>query len=327
MALIDELKEWRTATSAEMDRLEAAGREIDERWKEQERLYGDLDTAIRALDPLDPPTDEELFGDFGTEAALEAPAQPLPSVEGVTVTPATEENSGGPTLERPWTLSSAFYDGYKCNQPIAPDHPVYMERWMAGDGERLKKLDEAVERAHAKLDEIDAQTCEPVDPHVSWEPPPPVEAEPDPIVDAGASVYGTDVAYEDGVEARLQNIPLECNPGEGVDAIAWANGWHAEDAASKRNEQSNVGGYAPVTDGDYVEHISVLTGDPAVEPESGLHGEPASVLDDPELQAAVGRAQATLVDAELDADLERVREQERARAKHHFSIFGKLEDA
>ena len=219
MALIDDLKQQRA--------------EYDERYQRSmmDHAYfvgrlNDLDTAI---------------------AALEAPAQPLPSVEGVTVTPATEENSGGPTLERPWTLSSAFYDGYKCNQPIAPDHPVYMERWMAGDGERLKKLDEAVERAHAKLDEIDAQTCEPIDPHVSWEPPPPTEAEPDPIVDAG--------------------------------------------------------GYAPVTD------------------------DPASVLDDPELQAAVGRAQATLVDAELDAELDRVREQERAKAKHHFSIFGKLEDA
>ena len=68
MALIDELKEWRTATSAEMDRLEAAGREIDQKWKEQERLFGDLDTAIRALDPLDPPTDEEMFGDSDFEA-------------------------------------------------------------------------------------------------------------------------------------------------------------------------------------------------------------------------------------------------------------------
>jgi hypothetical protein len=98
------------------------------------------------------------------------------------------------------------------------------------------------------------------------------------------------------------------------------------------------------------EFISDLTGDPAVEPESGLHGEPepteldapASIVDDPELLAAVARAEATLQEAEpayvglqdpeLDADYDAMREREKAdKPKLHFSIFGergnrKLED-
>lgn len=67
MSLVTELKERRTAVSAEMDRLEEEGRGIDRQWKEQERLFGDLDTAIRALDPTDPPTAEEMFGNVTNE--------------------------------------------------------------------------------------------------------------------------------------------------------------------------------------------------------------------------------------------------------------------
>jgi hypothetical protein len=89
------------------------------------------------------------------------------------------------------------------------------------------------------------------------------------------------------------------------------------------------------------EIISDLTGDPAIEPESGLHGEPepteldapASIVDDPELQAAVARAEATLQEAEpayvglqdpdLDAEYDAMREREKAdKPKLHFSIFG-----
>lgn len=105
------------------------------------------------------------------------------------------------------------------------------------------------------------------------------------------------------------------------------------------------------------EFISDLTGDPAVEPESGLHGEPepteldapASIVDDPELQAAVARAEQALAidaqtcepinphpqpayvglqDPELDAEYEAMKEREHAERKKHFSIFGhrKLEE-
>lgn len=99
------------------------------------------------------------------------------------------------------------------------------------------------------------------------------------------------------------------------------------------------------------EFISILTGDPAVEPESGLHGEPepteldapASILDDPELQATATRLEATLADADddetlsraayvglqdpdLDAEYEAMREREKADRKLHFSIFGKREE-
>jgi hypothetical protein len=107
--------------------------------------------------------------------------------------------------------------------------------------------------------------------------------------------------------------------------------------------------------------ISILTGDPAISPESGLHGEPesteldapASIVDDPELQAAVARAEQALAidaqtcepinphpqpayvglqDADLDADYDAMRVRENAdKPKLHFSIFGergnrKLED-
>jgi hypothetical protein len=94
------------------------------------------------------------------------------------------------------------------------------------------------------------------------------------------------------------------------------------------------------------EFISDLTGDPAIEPETGLHGEPepteldapASIVDDPELLAAVARAEATLQEAEpayvglqdpdLDAEYDAMKERERADRKLHFSIFGmKREDA
>ena len=59
-------------------------------------------------------------------------------------------------------------------------------------------------------------------------------------------------------------------------------------------------------EGEPSEFISDLTGDPAIEPESGLHGEPepteldapVSIVDDPELLAAVSRAEATLAAAE-----------------------------
>ena len=87
--------------------------------------------------------------------------------------------------------------------------------------------------------------------------------------------------------------------------------------------------------------ISILTGDPAISPESGLHGEPepteldapASIVDDPELLAAVARAEATLQEAEpayvglqdpdLDAEYDAMKEREKAdKPKLHFSIFG-----
>ena len=77
------------------------------------------------------------------------------------------------------------------------------------------------------------------------------------------------------------------------------------------------------------------------EPESGLHADPepteldapTSIVDDPELLAAVARAEATLAqeepayvglqDPELDAEYEAMREREKAdKPKLHFSIFG-----
>jgi hypothetical protein len=95
------------------------------------------------------------------------------------------------------------------------------------------------------------------------------------------------------------------------------------------------------------EFISDLTGDPAIEPESGLHADPepteldapASIVDDPELLAAVARAEATLQqaepayvglqDPELDAEWDAMKQREEAeKARPRFSIFGLVrEDA
>jgi len=94
------------------------------------------------------------------------------------------------------------------------------------------------------------------------------------------------------------------------------------------------------------EIISDLTGDPAVEPEGGLHADPepteldapASVLNNPELLAAVERAEATLAaepaayvglnDPELDAAWDDMKRRERAE-KSFWGLMGKrkLEDA
>ena len=110
------------------------------------------------------------------------------------------------------------------------------------------------------------------------------------------------------------------------------------------------------------EHISILTGDPAVEGESGLRvwtakelqhidiltalsadpeptelDAPASIVDDPELQAAVARAEATLAkdepayvglqDADLDAEWDAMKAREEAeKPKPRFSIFGRIKE-
>lgn len=64
--------------------------------------------------------------------------------------------------------------------------------------------------------------------------------------------------------------------------------------------------------------------------------DPSSIVDDPELQAAVSRAEATLAaaepayvglqDAQLDADWDAMKERQEAGRKLHFSIFGKREE-
>jgi hypothetical protein len=101
MSLVNELKERRTAVSAEMDRLEEEGREIDRKWKEQERLFGELDTAITALDPTDPPTAEELFDD-----------EPAVTYSILTGDPCVEPESGlhGEPIEEAPALNEAMQD-------------------------------------------------------------------------------------------------------------------------------------------------------------------------------------------------------------------------
>jgi hypothetical protein len=92
--------------------------------------------------------------------------------------------------------------------------------------------------------------------------------------------------------------------------------------------------------------ISDLTGDPAIEPETGLHSDPepteldapASVLNNPELLAAVERAEQTLRqeepaayvglnDPELDDAWDAMKAREEAeKPRPRFSIFGLIKE-
>lgn len=77
--------------------------------------------------------------------------------------------------------------------------------------------------------------------------------------DPDRSVYGDGLAYGDGNDDRINNVPFDLNPYDGKEAEYWSNGWNDADAVIKLNEPA--------------EFISDLTGDPAIEPESGLHEE------------------------------------------------------
>lgn len=147
------------------------------------------------------------------------------------------------------------------------------------------------------------------------------------------------VNAEPVLAADLPKVELKWNDGFGP-----AEDADEEDASSDDEDD---------WDDEPEVQISILTGDPAISPESGLHGEPepieidaepASVLNNPDFVAAVSRAEAKLAidaqtcepiyphpqpayvglqDADLDADYDAMREREKAdKPKLHFSIFG-----
>ncbi len=175
MALIDELKEWRTATSAEIDRLVAAGREIDEKWKEQERLFGDLDTAIRALDALDPPLDElrsvpeqdaEVDPDFIAWVGGECPFDADVVVDVVLGSGSVIKYNRADFWQRGSWLHEPGYVhivAYRVSQNVLP----------ATEEERGDQLLTAFENDHIveRAPLIDAQTCDGVSPHPEPELP------------------------------------------------------------------------------------------------------------------------------------------------------------
>lgn len=164
--------------------------------------------------------------------------------------------------------------------------------------------------------------------------------------------------------AALEPAPAE--PEAAPYSIDWGNEPAPAEQAPTSSPSTDEGrSVTPATEeesGDQIEDepsefISDLTGDPAISPESGLRGQPepteldapVSIVDNPELQAAVARAEQALAidaqtcepiyphpqpayvglqDPELDAEYEAMKEREHAERKKHFSIFGhrKLEE-
>ena len=199
--------------------------------------------------------------------------------------------------------------------------------------ESLAKIYEDIRERQAYIDTL-AIELEDLDTAIAALEPAPAE----PVSDNFAALAEF-VNAEPVLAADLPKVELKWNDGFGP-----AEDADEEDASSDDEDD---------WDDEPEVHISILTSDPAIEPESGLHGEPepteldaepASVLDNPELLAAVERAEATLAidaqtcepiyahpqpayvglqDADLDADYDAMREREKAdKPKLHFSIFG-----
>ena len=135
MTLIDQLKEMRDAAVATRNELWAEAQKLGDISTNWHNRVDELDVAILAI--------QKLRG-LGLDPApeLEAPAQELPSPELLSVTPATEEESG---------------DQIELDERAEPvsvlDDP---------------ELQAAVDRAEQTLAMVDEQTCEPVDARVSW---------------------------------------------------------------------------------------------------------------------------------------------------------------
>ncbi len=227
MALIDELKERRTAVSAEMDRLEAVGRDIDREWKAQECLFGDLDTAIRALDPLDPPTEEEMFGD------QDEPAPIVNADEGWELEPspaelfAAEKSEARELLEREDGASEFA-------EPMPDPEFVVLDEQTCEPVEEAPALNEQMQdereltaalpqpewnEPRQSISMIDEQTCEPVDPTLR--------------------------AFED--DHIVEPQPTEgyapvTNPE--ADALARAHDWYSPEKVAERNKFNPWGGVA-----------------------------------------------------------------------------------
>jgi hypothetical protein len=285
MALIDELKLRRNAAYNTIEQINGRISEEEASLKRVAIGMADLDRAIAALEPA--PVASET-------ADVEVP-EGFVRWEGADVYTPTAD-----TEEFTHTVEVIFRDGIRSTGKAW----TYVWPWVAEDktnqniiAYRILPAEQAGEEGNEPSEFTSDLTG-------------------DPAVSDDGSVYGTDAAYEDGVEARLQNVPIECNPGEGIDAERWTEGWNAEDAASKQ------------TDAELLAELDEPTELDA----------PASIVDDPELQAAVARAEATLAaepaayvglnDPELDAEYDAMRARERSE-KSFWGLLGKrkLEDA
>ena len=162
MSLLEELKQRRTAVSAEMDRLEEVGRDVDREWKAQERLFGELYTAITALDPTDPPTAEEMFGDDTDEqpelfeAEQEVASEQLASDHPL---PAAADDVVAEEAPEPEFIE---LDEQTC-EPVK-ERPALNEQ-MQDERELTAALPQPEwNEPRQSISMIDEQTCEPVDP-------------------------------------------------------------------------------------------------------------------------------------------------------------------
>ena len=135
MALIDELKEMREAAVATRDELWAKALELGGISTNWHNRVDELDVAILAIQKLRGPG-------LDPDPETQAPSQELPSPELLSVTPATEEESG---------------DQIELDERAEPAS-------VLDDPE----LQAAVDRAEQTLAMVDEQTCEPVDARVSW---------------------------------------------------------------------------------------------------------------------------------------------------------------
>jgi hypothetical protein len=83
-----------------------------------------------------------------------------------------------------------------------------------------------------------------------------------------------DGEYDDEIEASSQSEPFVSLPAE---TDLQASPGEAEESRDHSDDVSEFG-----DPDEPAEHISILTGDPAIEPESGLHGEGYAPVVDPE---------------------------------------------
>lgn len=252
MALIDELKAKTPKIAAR--RVEALS-EIER----QRQIVGEAEMELRDLDIA--------------IAALEAPAQPVhPEAELRSVTPATEEDRGDQT--QAFEIPPGFTKWEGGRRPIESGTRIeaitangHKSTWVTND----EIEDEQVnwELDGSDLDIIAYRIIEAPEPEIPagftrWEGG---EWTGDPLDLVRVIFHDEPTPYFVVPADELQ--PLwnwsKCHP-DAQRIIAY-------ELVSARAEQS-----APEQDAEPVEHISILTGDPSIEPESGLHGEP--VLDE-----------------------------------------------
>lgn len=114
------------------------------------------------------------------------------------------------------------------------------ERWerklheMADAEDRVEQLSVELYHLDIALSSLTKKLEAPAQPHGELRDAPGAEEEETPV-------YGDDLAYGDGNDARISNMPIECNPYDGKEAEYWNNGWNDADAIIKMNAPTDSG--------------------------------------------------------------------------------------